>query len=91
MFRCKLTIFISQILAKFTVQSVRHQLTVLFLFCLLLSVSYNPDICGNPRIVKQVIRHLHNGIKPVIFDNIPADIALTATGIARKQAAPVMN
>ena len=51
----------------------------------------DPDVGGNAGIVEGVVGKLYDGIQPVIFNQIAANLTLTAPRIAGEQRRTVLN
>ncbi|MPN62969.1 hypothetical protein SDC9_210722 [bioreactor metagenome] len=60
-----------------------NQLNFVFLFFGLI-VSHQPDVGCNSRVVKQFGGQCYNGFQPVVFQNVSAYFAFTASGITTK-------
>lgn len=57
----------------------------------LLAVGDNPDEGADARIIKHILGHGDNGFEQVVLDDVAAQVALTAVGIAREEGGTVVN
>ena len=51
----------------------------------------DPDVGGDAGVVEAVVGELHNGIQPVVLDQVPADLRLTGTGVPGEQGGAVLD
>ena len=51
----------------------------------------NPDVSGDAGIVEAVVGELHNGVQPVVFNQIAANFRLTGTSVPGKQGGAVLD
>src|SRR5690606_29397656 len=90
MLRGKLTILVTQVFPEFAVKLSGIDKLYLAFAILGFVVAQNPDIGGNPSIVKEVVGQLYNGFEPIIFDDIAADIAFAPSCIPGKETGSVV-
>ena len=63
----------------------------MFPVALRLVLRHQPYIGGDAGVVEAVVGQLYNGIQPVIFDQIAANLAGAGTCVAREQAGAVLD
>ena len=56
-----------------------------------LAVAEQPDVGGDAGVVEDVERQGDDGLKPVVFDDPAADVALALAGVAGEEGAAVMH
>lgn len=50
-----------------------------------------PDVGGDAGVVETVVGKLHDGVQPVVFDQIPANLRLAGTGVPGEQGGAVLD
>lgn len=51
----------------------------------------DPDVGGDAGVVEAVVGELHDGVQPVVFDQIPADLRLAGSGVPGEQGGAVLD
>ena len=52
---------------------------------------HDPDVGGDARVVEGVVRQLDDGVQPVVFDEILADVARAGARVAREERRAVLD
>ena len=89
--RREFTVFVPQVFPKFlkTPGGINELDFSFFPVCFI--VGQQPDIGGDSGVVKQIVGQLDDGFQQVVFNDVAADIAFTASRIPGEQTGPVMN
>jgi hypothetical protein len=75
-------VFIAKVLAQLAVELAGIDQLHLALALARFVIGQQPDIGGDAGVVKQVVGQLDDRFEPVVFDNVPADIAFAAAFVS---------
>ena len=66
-----------------------NELHLALTFCRFVA-SDDPDISGNACVVEEVVGQLHDGLQPVVLQEVTTNVAFTTAGIALEQRRAVL-